>query len=370
MGNTEELKNEMLDKFKPTVRKGETTVNIVKDDIEKLYDAYLLSKILKRPATETKFYKDQSFSKDYNETDFNDFIETAYTTEVIRGLFLDLKVAGLFTRINIPRNPFKIPTASKDRKAWLKLEGTTMTHRLSPTSGAVTFDVKTLMTAAALTDELEEDSIVPVLPMLKQDINDALQYSIEDAIMNGALSAVGWDSDLITADDSRLAWNGLRKFAIANSYTMDLSTFTTTNLLALRTIMGKYGVDPTKLAIIVSPLGYSKLIGLTEVLTVEKYGPKATILTGEQGRFLGTPIILSEAARDNLAATGIYTGSGAYTTLTMVYRPAFSLGVLRELKLEPYRDPTVGNVLYVSTRQDFKVRFGTDPVCVVGIKIS
>jgi len=34
MNNTEELKDEMLKKFKPTVRKGETTVNIVKDDTE------------------------------------------------------------------------------------------------------------------------------------------------------------------------------------------------------------------------------------------------------------------------------------------------------------------------------------------------
>lgn len=370
----EELKQDIIKEFKPVVRKGETAVNIEKEDKQSLFDSYLVSKIMKKGVAETNFFKEQHFSKDYDETDLDDFIQAAYTTEVIRTMFLDLKVAGLFTRINVPRNPFKIPTASKQRKAWLKTEGTTFTHKLDAiTSGAVTFDVKTLMTAAQLTDELEEDSIVPVLPILKQDINDALQYSIEDAIVNGAISAVGWDNDLTDADDSRHAWDGLRKFAIANAYVKDLSTFSTANLLVLRTMMGKYGVDPAKLAILVSPLGYSKLLGLAEVITLDKYGPQATILTGEQGKFLGTPIILSEAVREDVAATGINTGvpnDDIYTTLTIVYRPAFSLGVLRDLKLEPYRDPTVGNVLYVSTRQDFQARFGTEPTCVMGIKIS
>ena len=373
MANTDELKNELVSSLKPTIRKGETNVEIKKEDMEVLYDAYLLSEILKVKPTETKFFKD--FAKDdYQESMFSTFIKPSFTTDFIRNMFIELKIAGLFDRINIPRNPFKIPTLVSEHRAWLKTEATTFAHRLGgPAAGEITFDVKTIMTAAQLTDEVEEDSIVPILPILKEDINYSIQYAIEDAVMNGSTTSVGWDADLIDADDSRLAWGGLRKYAIDNSLTKELdgTNFTTDNLLILRAMMGKYGVDVSKLAIIVSPKGYAKLLGLDEVLTMDKFGPKATILTGEQAKFLGMPIIISEAVRDDVSATGINTApSDPYTTLMMLYRPSFAVGTLRDLKFEPYRDPSVGNRLYVSTRLDFKLRaIGTPPVVVLGIKV-
>jgi len=365
-----------ITKNKPKViRKSETVEpNFAKDkeELHKLFDAYLLGKILKVDPTETKFYKDGNFSKDFNSTDFATWIAPAYATEVIETLFLDLKVASLFPRITMPKNPFKIPRVTAQRKAWLKAEGNPFNHKItSPVGSAVTLDAVTIMTAAELTDEVNEDSIIPLLPLIKQDLNSAIQYSIEDSIINGDTSGT-FDSDTVATVDSRLAWDGLRLYAHNGSYdTIDLSTFSTSNLLAMRGLMGKYGVDPTKLAWIASVKGYSKFLSLPETITMDKYGPKATVLTGEQGKFLGTPIIVSEAIREDLNDTGVYDGTTTdYTELILVYKPAFVLGTLKDIRFEPYRDPSVGNQLYASIRADFKPRFNSVPTCVIGVKIS
>ena len=357
------------------VRKSETgEPNFAKDkeELHNLFDAYLLGKILKVEPTKTDFYKSHKFSKDFNSTDFATWIAPSYATEVISDLFLELKVASLFPKIAMPKNPFKIPARTTERKAWLKTEGASFTKQItSPTGSAVTLDAKTLMTAAELTDEVNEDSIVPLLPLIKEDLNSALQYSIEDAVINGDTAGT-YDSDTEATWDSRLAWNGLRLYAHSGGYdTSDLSTFSTANLLALRALMGKYGVDPNKLAWIVSVKGYSKFLALPETLTMDKYGPKATVLTGEQGKFLGTPIIVSEAVREDLNAAGAYDATTTtQTEIILVYKPAFVLGTLKDIRLEPYRDPSVGNKLYASIRADFQSRYSSVPTCVIGVNVA
>jgi len=368
------LKDIKKDKPK-VVRKSETSEpNFVKDkeELHRLFDAYLLGKILKVDPTETKFFKDGNFSKDFNTSDFENWIAPKYATEVIETMFLDLKVASLFPRINMPKNPFKIPRATSQRKAWLKAEGSPFNQKLNSITGnAVVLDAPTIMTAAELTDELNEDSVVPLLPMIRQDVKEAIQYSVEDAIINGDTSGT-FDADTVANIDSRLAWDGLRIYAHKGSYDMvDLSTFSTSNLLAMRSLMGKYGVNPNKLAWIVSVKGYSKFLSLPETMTMDKYGPKATILTGEQGKFLGSPIIVSEAVREDLNDTGVYDGTTTtYTEVILVYTPAFVLGTLKDVRFEPYRDPSVGNRLYASIRADFQPRFDSEPTCVIGVKVS
>jgi hypothetical protein len=42
--------------------------------------------------------------------------------------------------------------------------------------------------------------------------------------------------------------------------------------------MARKGLDPTKLLLIVSPDVYYKLLGLTPVETMEKYGSAATVV--------------------------------------------------------------------------------------------
>jgi HK97 family phage major capsid protein len=131
--------------------------------------------------------------------------------------------------------------------------------------------------------------------------------------------------------------------------------------------MGKYGVNPTKLALIVGISGYIQLLGVKDssgnpmVTTIDKYGPNATIVTGELAKFDGMPVIVSEYIQENLNATGVYDGTTTTKTIMlMVYRDACIIGDRRSFTLKTDEDIETDQTLLVATqRMDFQPRLVT-----------
>jgi hypothetical protein len=143
------------------------------------------------------------------------------------------------------------------------------------------------------------------------------------------------------------------------------------NLRALRKIMGKYGIKPRELAWIVGPKGANDIQAIANVSTLEKYGPKATILTGEIAAFLGIPIITSEAVRENLNASGVYDGSTTTKgSVLLVNLPRFLTGRRREFTVESFRDvKSQQNNIVASFRKAFsplEVPSASIPTVVIG----
>ena len=61
--------------------------------------------------------------------------------------------------------------------------------------------------------------------------------------------------------------------------------------------MGKYAADPSQLVIVTDVGTYlSGFLGLTNVVTVDKFGPSAVVLTGQLAAYRGVPIIVSASA--------------------------------------------------------------------------
>ena len=58
--------------------------------------------------------------------------------------------------------------------------------------------------------------------------------------------------------------------------------------------MGKYGVKASDLVLACSPTAYYGLVTDDDVATVDKYGPAATILTGELAKVRGIPVVVNE----------------------------------------------------------------------------
>jgi len=254
--------------------------------------------------------------------------------ELIR---LELGASPLFDVIVMPTNPYYLPYLSGDLTAYVTAESTgAHGSGTAPTASDVTTAKRTL-TAVKLgakvtfTEELREDSIVPVMPVLEQRIAYALAEGREQATINGDSDGTHQDTDVdaLGATDRRWAWNGLRKYALANAASkISFSAgFSTTTVRSMRAAMGKFGVDPRKLAWIVGPKGDANLRDLDEVTTVEKYGDGATIRTGTLPMLDGIPIIMSAGVRQDIANTGVNASSGnTYTFMLLVYKPAFLFG--------------------------------------------
>jgi HK97 family phage major capsid protein len=253
----------------------------------------------------------------------------------------------------MPTNPFKLPIDGADAVAYLTAESTsdTATKITASTPGTnnVTFDAVKLACRVLVSTELEEDSVVAILPLLRDKIVQALAEAQENATINGDTDGTHMDSDVTAATDVRKAWDGYRKLALGAAK-VDCSTFSITNLRAIRTAMGKYGVNPSNLAWIAGISVFNKMLGLDEVMTVDKYGPGATILTGELAKLDGIPIIVSEFIREDLNASGVYDGVTTDTTVVpLVYRSGFLYGDRRSITLK------VSQELYMETDQDVAI---------------
>ncbi len=324
-------------------------------------DIYLASKLLRRDPRRLKmwseFARETSALRKAMDTATSEegleWIPTGFSGELVRKVKLALKVAALHGRIAMPTNPFKLPIDGADAIAYLTAESTSDSASKitasTPGTGNITFDAVKLACRVLVSTELEEDSVVAVLPLLRDKIVQALAEAQENATVNGDTAGTHMDSDVTSSSDVRKAWEGYRKLALSSAK-VDCATFNIANLRAIRAAMGKYGVNPNNLAWIAGISVFNKMLGLDEVITLDKYGDNATILTGELAKLDGIPVVVSEFIREDLNASGVHDGvTTSKTVLPLVYRPAFLYGDRRNITLR------VSHELYMETDQDVAI---------------
>lgn len=288
---------------------------------------------------------------------------------------LELKVAALFPMVPMPTNPFDIPGKAVGRtragKATEQTADTGQTgfKKITPGTRKVTLTAGKFAGEVLVSKESEEDTIVALLPLMQDELVDHISADIEDCIINGDTSGTHQDGDVSASDDPRKNFAGLRKTALSAAKT-DASNadLTVAMLRTNRKKMGKYGVNPANLAHILSINAYVALLADANVLTLDKYGPSAPILTGELGKADGAPLVVSEYARADLNASGVQDGTTTNRTLALtVHRSGFAVGerrgitvqVLRELYAEYDQDAIIA-----TARKAFAARFTatTEPI--------
>ena len=253
-----------------------------------------------------------------------------------------------------------------------------------------------------VSDELDQDSTLPILDMIREDLTYGIADGIEDATLNGTyglsqaavqglmdnagLAANRLWSETTAARDARALWDGLRfSFFKSNVVSVDGSVVTSwkaEGLDSLRTArkkLSKYGAASTDdLVWIISPEFHIELLRLQEVITLEKYGPNATVLTGEIGRIDGIPIVISPRMYNNLNNYGFFSngvavtvgaGNGSLTGVTcdtsvnktsalIVNRRGFGFGDRMTLRVESDRSIlSEQRAVKASWRGDFKKLF-------------
>ena len=282
-----------------------------------------------------------------------DWIPTGFSSQLTELIKIRLVVAGLFQRFNMPTNPFALPVNLTDTTGRFITEAGP--DFVNPTDDNITniLDMtQTLFTAGKLrarmvtSGELVEDSIIAMLPLINRQLASILANSVEDCLINGQTDA-SMDTDVASTltlgtGDPRLTFNGLRWWANegdgTDPYESDFGGVAPTTAgqwTDLRKEMGEFGVDPGSLAYIVTINTYLQMIEIPEVLTLEKYGSNATILTGELAQLLGIPVIVSRYQREDTDVTGVNGASANdFSTCVIVNRDAFLIGDRRSVTIE------------------------------------
>lgn len=325
-------------------------------------DVYLMSKLLKTSPRNLKSWKrlEAGASSELrkamdtaNAGEGLEWVPTEFSSELADLVKLEFKVGGLFRRINMPSNPYKLPVVSSDATGYLISEeqadsGTKITAS-TPGTTNVTLSAVKIAGRVLFSEELSEDSIIPIAAFVKKSLARSLAEAFEDAVLNGDTAGTHQDFDVTAATDARKAWDGLRKMCQSGNK-VDLGTFNTAGLRQMRQKLGKYGVMPSDLAWITGTTGAVKMLQLAEVLTVDKYGANATVVTGEIGKFDGIPIVISEKIREDMNSNAVFDGTDQdKTAVLLVYRPGFVIGDRREVKVKTFEDIQTDQTILVAT---------------------
>lgn len=274
----------------------------------------------------------------------DEWVPTMVSSQFLEEFELDRQVLSEFKALNMPSSPFDIPVQKDVTVARIQSESCAPGGIAPANFGTdkITMQAVKLVEHMCLPEELNEDSAPQILALIRNEVSIAQSRAWEKAILNGDNSGVHMDADVVAAEDAQKAWKGLRKLALANSASVNFgaAAVTVANLRALRALMGKFGVGERNLSWVVSSKIYNQFLSLPEVTTVQSFGPMATILRGALAALDGIPIIISEFARDDLAATGVHTAPGdALSGLILMNRSRFFWGTRRAMKVRATIDP-------------------------------
>lgn len=245
----------------------------------------------------------------------------------------------------------------------------------TPGSSSQTIEQTGLAARVIIDQSATEDSIFPLLPEIQRRLARAVRDGYEDAMINGSLTAThedaiaSWNtrsrwgaSGLGGSADHRRSFDGLRKIAMARYAATDMSaTQTITGVMS--TLLGALGErGATDAVILVSPeVFYKKFLTDSNVLTVDKLGPNATLLNGQLAQVAGVPIVLTRWLSADMNASGLYDGvTTTKSGVLVVSRAEFMHYQRRAAAVEIDKDITIGAYNLVATlRRTFKTLSGS-----------
>jgi HK97 family phage major capsid protein len=193
--------------------------------------------------------------------------------------------------------------------------GAAQTHQLKE----ITLNAYKVATAEYMNYEEQEDSLLILLPVVR----DAMVRRVAKAVDKAFLLGAGSGADPV---------KGLAAYDTASAVVGAVATkITVANMIALRRDLGTWGLDPSELIYIVNNDVYYDLLEDTTFQTVDKIGDRATLLTGQIGSIGNTPVIVSGSLPSKVAgAAGALTNVGA-----IVYHPGnFIVGNQRGLRFD------------------------------------
>ena len=293
----------------------------------------------------------------------------------------DIRVIPMATssmKVPIDGNVPEMVLASENTSAGNTLPTTQKTPSNRATLTAVKFAIYQTWSA-----ELEEDSVIAFVPFLRDMLAMSAAVHLGSAYLNGDTTDAGTGN--INLDDANpadtkhyLAWDGIRHDWLVTTTGQGKNMAAAIDPKEINVARGKlnggdddvdnaitninWGLNPRNLRAIMDWDTYMALLDTDKVTTVDKYGPGATILTGELGSIYGIPIIIppyaSKTEADGKASTTEASNTKGQIT---VFAPAAYLGGNRR-GLQFFMDRIQGRdqfLIELYTRRAF-TRFGTN----------
>ncbi len=285
---------------------------------------------------------------------------------------LETMVAPMFSRVEMPSNPFEIPLQLGDVN-WYPGTENIATTSTALSTGKQTLTAYELVGQVPWSLSLDEDPVVAMAEEVRRSLVRNAAEVIDDLLLNAdttGTNTINADGTTIQSTDAGkghwfIGFDGLVHLPLvdntsqANNHAAAVSDDMYNEV---RGKLGRYGARPSELAYITDVNTYIKSLSVANFRTLDKLGPNATLLTGQLGAVEGIPVLVSEQLK--LADTdGKVTDSGNGTNtgrLLLVNRTQWRIRFRRELSIETERDiQKRPNIMVVSMRLAFDERSGT-----------
>ena len=317
-----------------------------------------------------------------------EWIPVGYSSEMTERVYLQLRVANLFNRFQMAAKSVERPYAVTRGTAFLMPESaadtdifTTKARPSLTATGSATFTAKKLASLRFWSQEVEQDSIVPLLQTFLLHLAYSQGRGIEEALLNGSTATN--DLDNAASDGSRL-WantgdpasvdarklcNGIRKQILGQDGTnrIDASNSSADFLKKMRSLrgpLGEAGAMVDRLVYILGTDSHIHLMNDANVITVDKYANNATVLSGEIAQVDNISCVLSPAQRNDYTAAGVYDGGDDRTLLHCVHRDFFEIGDrLAPQIVQGFMDLSQQGYLMILQRLDFQRIINDEYAC-------
>ena len=292
----------------------------LKDYSKEILQAHILGKVT-RKGYDTDFARDifEKAEVTYDATSsagIDVIVSSAFEEEVRQAQ----KVAPIFRELQVASGATVLPIAPDTEAANFSSAGAETAANNLEEAGAsdnnynvnrVVLQAHRLISSTFITNDTDEQVVVALLPIIQSALARAHAIAIDSAILVGA-GAGNISTGLVGANGT----DNTSGFATASATTaLDASgsgEVTPANLLGLRKEMGKYGMDPSRVAYIVPNDVYYELIDASGFTDVQEVGSDiATKLVGVVGSVFGSPVIATDRLANNLASSGSPTTTAA-----------------------------------------------------------
>jgi HK97 family phage prohead protease/HK97 family phage major capsid protein len=327
-------------------------------------DAYMLASI-KGPAA----FEATKMAQRMKAVITGNSLQTSFSEDVQKEMEQELVIWPMLRTIDVDGKNFDIPVSDEDVDLNVAMfpSGTFVTGvgdtTNVPTSyqnlmKVVSHTPHKFMVTTHLPKDEAEDSLVPLLPFLREGASRRLARSIDRSFLRGDGTISGFDATIasatgdmasvitgIVARCNDVASDGLKVFTGANA-----TTASALNIATARGKMGKYGLNVASddLVYVTTVEGYNELVQTADFRTVDTFGDQATYHKGTVGAIWGIPVVVSEFMTDKGATTTANNSVGV-----LFHKPSFVVTQRRGIEVESEylpRQQVTG--LYMSARVD------------------
>lgn len=273
--------------------------------------------------------------KSFDIASWADWIDTVQSRFFFEEYEIPLILADKFDYLPMTSPIVRVPGALGLLYGQLEGDDGTFTAQ-SNTESSYLVESKNNVVHALITQDLLDDTSPAIIDKLRKEVLRGVARSHERSILDGDTTAPHQDSDVVAAKDYRKAWIGLRKRALANEAVVgggeivyDHANDTPSKDLFSNLLkrLKCQGAEKDDLEYIMGCSTSHDLVtgAIPELFTAFAFGSLASNRTGMVPPVFGISSTESQYIREDLDATGVYSGAGnTQTYMLLVKRSRFA----------------------------------------------